>query len=32
MKFLNKILLWALFFSIGGFLGYGFIAIAAGIW
>jgi len=32
MKFLNKILLWALFFLIGGFLGYGLIATATGLW
>jgi len=32
MKFLNKILLWALFFVIGGVLGYGFIATATGLW
>jgi len=32
MKFLNRLLLWALCFFIGGFLGYGLIAIAAGLW
>jgi len=32
MKFLNRILLWALFFFIGGFLGYGLIATATGLW
>ena len=28
----NKLLLWTLFFFIGGFLGYGFIATATGLW
>jgi len=32
MKFFNKLLLWTVCFFIGGFLGYGLIATAAGLW